>query len=871
MTRSATTFLVLLTLIGAPERLFAELPGVWFLNAGETSTDRVRISVGGTATRPPTSMDQVLMGWTFADESAPILFPGEEDGSISKAWTNIYESSEPVKWRVENVEPPFPDLLAGPGGELWLAPGFGGGAEDWRWHDLLDAVEAAYRHTELATPNERRGERTIGRLGSCDVISMAVTSPPDRKSWIPKELPGRARASVTRGHYYTASGEIDDKAKDVQVERFQRWMVDRNTNGACMEEQGDLQLFLIPDLLEEAYLLTVPSVRVESADFFDLNPQLDTWNPGSRELDPLSDPGETTIVLSPAQLANGGPDFDLCTLQRIAPLCQRQENLRSRLYTTTEDSSIPPRFANMLQDRCLKTLPQTAPQNACQVSEAWNQQPYASYRVGYEGDLRLAPTLVEAWEEGRVPPEGDKRGVSWRFDPPVASLEELGDGFSFHLLDSTQVRIELPAPSPAPAETSIRGFLAGVALGISLALLLAFLNWWQQRTNTGKLRKQMKGLRTRLTRLERLYREVDQSQVKTVADIGSQEQQPHHLAAIEEQLEELSQLLKIQEERIGEFESSQGLRDDLKQELVEWQAIKKRADETVSPLSRCSENQLLERSDGERFRESSGDQARRREQFARLRAEIEALGSEGREKLEAAFAAGDALGIWINQLWPVISGISGSEIPQGLIRELPEPAAREWQDSYQELQDFVAGEATVFRCLIGRSQAEPSSPASDFLEHAGWLDNSPDLRERIRNYLEPYGEAGRLSRITLALQYLVEAYPIEHRSREERKVFRDNLAQALQEAALEIDFHQLLGTIAAGIDLIYRPVRYYSSHYDDPKFDFIKGQIDSISLSERLGFEAKTDPTLIVRLKRPFFFEGGSGIFYAGHALVGRS
>ncbi len=80
--------------------------------------------------------------------------------------------------------------------------------------------------------------------------------------------------------------------------------------------------------------------------------------------------------------------------------------------------------------------------------------------------------------------------------------------------------------------------------------------------------------------------------------------------------------------------------------------------------------------------------------------------------------------------------------------------------------------------------------------------------------------------------------------------------------------HQLVSDLAAGLGLNYRAVRYYSSHYDRPEMEFIKESISAVSLAERLGFAAQTEPTLVVRLHEPFLFNAETGSFLSGHALV---
>ena len=137
-------------------------------------------------------------------------------------------------------------------------------------------------------------------------------------------------------------------------------------------------------------------------------------------------------------------------------------------------------------------------------------------------------------------------------------------------------------------------------------------------------------------------------------------------------------------------------------------------------------------------------------------------------------------------------------------------------------------------------------------------------------YLEPFDHTGRLGEVTLALQYLLEAYPVEQLEPERRSLLRQGMAEAAGSIRLSGDFHDLVGRVAAGVGLDYRAVSYYKSRLDQSAYAFVRQQVSPISLTERVGFAAATDPSVIVRLERPFFFQSANNVYYAGHAHVAR-
>ncbi len=266
-----------------------------------------------------------------------------------------------------------------------------------------------------------------------------------------------------------------------------------------------------------------------------------------------------------------------------------------------------------------------------------------------------------------------------------------------------------------------------------------------------------------------------------------------------------------------------------------------------------------------------------RRQACRLGLELARLPDDERQPLTAAFDAAGRLGDWIDRLWPVLHG-AGLDV-ESIPDSLPEAATGEWCQATRTLRIFAGAEAAAFRRLASGSatvaspaanEPPPCPPELAFLDDAGLLTGERPLAERLRRYLEPFDHPGRLGEVTLALQYLLEAFPIEQLSKDRRSRLRHGLSQADLGTGTGEDFHPLIARIAAGIGLHYRPVHYYKSRTDQGECAFVRQQVSPISLSGRVGFEATAGKATIVRLERPFFFQHGTGIYYAGHAHVAR-
>ena len=119
-----------------------------------------------------------------------------------------------------------------------------------------------------------------------------------------------------------------------------------------------------------------------------------------------------------------------------------------------------------------------------------------------------------------------------------------------------------------------------------------------------------------------------------------------------------------------------------------------------------------------------------------------------------------------------------------------------------------------------------------------------------------------------ALQYLYEAFPIEQLQPAEHKALRTGLATAMAAADLPADPHLLIAGLAAGLGLDYRPVPYYRARLDQPELAFIGRHLATVALSARVGYDAGTEPGVVVRLAQPFLFDAATGEYRIGQALI---
>ena len=202
------------------------------------------------------------------------------------------------------------------------------------------------------------------------------------------------------------------------------------------------------------------------------------------------------------------------------------------------------------------------------------------------------------------------------------------------------------------------------------------------------------------------------------------------------------------------------------------------------------------------------------------------------------------------------------EQQRAFVTTLPEPAQNEWNESVRILSEENLLEYVIAQLVT----------LSEDREHDLLTDETFDemVYRSLSETLKPIGDAGILGKIGTALQYLAEAFPVEHYGGAEYN-------QARQEhyefwgicTKNNIWYHPFITDIAAAIGLRYRPVYYYYTYYDRPPGqDFIKESVSAISLEKRIGYSAAAEPTLVFRLVDPFLFSSESGSYMHGHALV---
>ena len=259
----------------------------------------------------------------------------------------------------------------------------------------------------------------------------------------------------------------------------------------------------------------------------------------------------------------------------------------------------------------------------------------------------------------------------------------------------------------------------------------------------------------------------------------------------------------------------------------------------------------------------------------RLASEWHALENHERQGIDQSLTAISRLGDWIGCLLPVLDEIDHGRGGLPALDRLPPPAQREWRDSTRVLREFTDFDLTVLHQLR-RELADPDAPPASngggaeaqYHSGAGLLD--PDLGtlpERLRRHLLRPG-SGRVQEVVSALQYLIEAMPIEHMEKAERKAYLGAVRERLQEKGLSTKFHQLVGALASGLGLRYREVRCYKARIAQTGFEFLDEAHDSISLSDRVGYPVGTEDRTVVRASELFLFDAATGSRYSGQASL---
>ncbi len=936
-----------------------EVPGVWWLNAAGTGPDAaVRLVVGGTRERPPASAEEVVLGWAWSDREAVASYPDPERRG---AYQRGGEAARAVEsWAFAAADRSFPALGVGPADELWLLAGEGGEAR--AWSELLDAVEAAFRHSILAADRDPLAAVEIGTLGSCRVLSIAVAGAVERDSWAPRRLAGHALAGDGDAFHAAADAELA-AGELIVVRRFLRWVERPAPGEACVDgEDGKapLRLFPHPGNAEDAFFLAVSENPVQAVGFFDLDPDL--WTPGlrSRVRSPAL-PATVTLRFSRQQgdaLRQREP-VDLCRVEGLATACRRNEVLRQRLYTAGDDPVAGGRWPaerhTALVVRCRKALAEAG--GACTGGDDWAAEVSGYLRSGYTGAVTLSqrPTIVGtridagvrwqlqladegAWESFRAAPttltllDGSRLTVADVVVPPSAAALL---GFAAVPLAAAGVlawlawrrRRRAASRGDLPAAGQLEG---GVATAVDRRLAELFgasvagkggidrafrgrveevvreLDEERQAERETAVRRSLAEAREALGRTagqlreeiraaieERLADAADSSfapPAGTAAGIGAAPVAPQPTPEDDERwAERVAPLVTAEVEGrlaplAGQLARLDGLTRsrEASERLAGVLQAFARDPELADKLTRLAERLpmegwlgVLDPADPELRNRPRQEQVQHAAAgYRQLGDELADLPAPERERTVDALEAAGRLGYLVDQLWPALRAASGKDL-RAVAESLPEQAREEWQTAYDELRHFAAVDAVVCRRLVravagdGALGPDPPSPAEGvFLERSGWLDRSASLPARLRAFFEPYERIGRLGRVTLALQFLLEAYPIEQLEVEARDALDAELARRLEETDLPQP-HRLVAALASGLGLRYRPVALYKTRLDQPGNEFLRRQVSAISLSERVGFAATADAKTVVRLQRPFF-DGEDGVYYAGHAHIAR-
>ncbi len=740
------------------------------------------------------------------------LFAPSAHAELPSVWDlrGAIEAETPeASWSLAAGEAGFPMAGLGPAGELWLLEPPSVSAPRSAWADLLHAVEAAYRQSPLRGESPP-AEMTIGEFGECVVRSAPVDSGTPLDLWLPFELEG---------------GD-----EPVGVRRFLWWVDPGPSRSSCAAAGQPATLRLFPTD-GEGVLLTVEAVPWRTLRYSEADP--DDWSPRVRWL--LTQPAvtDTAIELTEPQrdLRRTGR-LDLCQVEGLGDLCRRNERVRRQLYTAIPSADADPPWTperlRASQQACQKVLEARAViPDACTVASLWHNAVAGELVAGFRGDVVVSrePRVLETWRDGTV---------EWRLDAAEAPV------LTLDLLDGTRARVSVAAPRGS-SSWWIFGLTALAMAAAFFVLPLRLRRERQAAMPAWETHKELERLLAQSVSDEApWFRELRRQLTERVGEELARSLPEQARAALEPHLDAAVQRLEARAAELGgELEGPTG----------------NGAGELETPSTRDAEPARLA-------------------SVKSFRAEVETLGGADRRQLIEALEAISRLGYWIELLWPVLQEASGSRLDT-VPSYLPEPASEEWRSAQRTLSRFVDSDAAAARRLLhmlasNNGDAPPSVADASFLERSGLLEAGRDLPERLKRYLEPFDHLGRLGEVTLALQYLVEAYPVEQLSGDQRSRLRNELTDAVRSVRLEDDFHRLVAAAASGIGLSYRPVSYYKSRIDESEYAFVRQQVSPISLTDRVGFAATTDPTVIVRLERPFFFQANSNVYYAGHAHVAR-
>ncbi len=238
--------------------------------------------------------------------------------------------------------------------------------------------------------------------------------------------------------------------------------------------------------------------------------------------------------------------------------------------------------------------------------------------------------------------------------------------------------------------------------------------------------------------------------------------------------------------------------------------------------------------------------------------------SEESRNLRHSLNAGVELGRWIKTLLDVMARHHLAEV----VRRLPRESQSEWQHAHNALKLFHTTDLPAWQELLTITSGKPSERTLAYIRERGLFDDA-SLIESWRRFLAPRETAGLLDEVVTSLQYLTEAFPIEHLEGEAKQGFYDDLVAALTEEKLTQKLHhELLAPLAEGLGWKYRVVGYYQSRIDQEGFGFLKGHHEEIDLSKRLGLDMTKEGGFVVRLARIFLFKADRDEYHSGLAFV---
>ncbi len=939
-----------------------EPPGVWFLTAG----DEVRLSVGGNDGAPPGSSREELLGWSWSDGGATVArYPGPVAARLHPA------DPAPRSWHADGGRIGVPPLGIGPGRELLLlGDDEPATAAAMNWAEMLDGVEAAYRHSspDLAA-GQRHGVLEVGRVGRCTIRSAPVGG--DGPGWSPLRIDGR---------------------RPIEIQRFLRLLDGPSDCGGRR-----LELSMIPapgaEAAPEPYLMTWTGLELQPLGFLDLEPT--PRAPAVRTLARQPESGREQINLAdwPPPAAGG---VDLCRAPFMDTLCLKDLRIRQQLATA---AVAEPAIAAPLIGGCrafFDRLPAVPSPHPCSNPRVWRDSA-GIYRTGYTGELLLReqPPLVS-----RVSDAGE---VQWLWSAGAGASDDAG-ALRFPLADGTRIALGMPPtappamPLPAARDRPIASQTAPSQPATSQTVASQTTEPQpaasQPASQTAASQTAVSQPAPELSRPQpgggsRPSAGATGPEAATVAAAGRPPGVPQpgrrpRQAARPVDVTATGSTSPAAPRRPGAAPSppaatpaatpttgSTVVRDDPDATSTEpaaagappqepppkpaasagtavpailedrplWPLALAALATTVALALLLRGHRALRRT----RRRAAATGLAAREPAADLRLdgavaepaspdppehpaapatpapivlleppelsvepeprppeEIQLLAppaltaapqpeearsplAEEWRSLPAAERAGiagtldaiDRLGRWIGCLLPVLDDLEQRRGERPCIDRLPAPARREWRRSVAALRELEGVELGAYRRLRAALDGSPASlpsaelgPETQYLEAAALLDPARGtLQERLRRHLLAPGD-GRLQRAVLALQYLIEAFPIEHLERQDRKTYRSRLRRRLQNAGLSTRFHQLVSEISAGLGWQYRQARYYKARLDQPDAELLRQAQDPISLSDRVGYPAGTEAGTVVRLSELFLLDAANGTRTSGRAHV---